>query len=86
MYRAIQIIHGEERMDFLREQGLCYHCGQKFHGVRKPKDTNTTGSKCEWSKEMKVVNCLLQNRTCNNSAATCSFHSGQQNVSDELKT
>ena len=35
---------------------------------------------------MKVVKCLLQNGACNNSAATCSFHSGQQNVSDELKT
>ena len=75
----------EERRKFLKEQKLCFHCGRNFHGVRRPSNPNDTKAKCNWSREMEPVRCQPQQGKCFSSAATCAFHGGEPNVSDELK-
>ena len=76
----------KERRKFLKDKGLCFHCRRNFHGVRKPNDSRTARSRCNWTREMEPVKCHPQQGRCYTSAATCIFHLGQSNVSDDLRT
>ena len=83
--RLYELATIEERRHFLKEQKLCFHCGRSFHGIRRPKNTNDAKAKCNWSNELEPVRCQPRQGKCFSSAATCSFHSDEPNVSDELK-
>ena len=76
----------KERRKFLKDKGLCFHCRRNFHGVRKPNDSRTTKSGCNWTREMEPVKCHPQQGRRYSTSAMCICHADQSNVLDDLRT